>query len=104
MGKPILHTYPASVHVVRQSAAKLTGVEEHSIAESHHDVVLLQLSQSGGGGRGIEEIHCGHIWFGLDLCLKLSRRTCISVHDKHLELARSRGRCWSQCGKLRCRD
>ena len=57
-----------------------------SIAERHNDVVLLQLTQSGGGVRGIEEIDGGHIGFGLDFRLKLNWRTCISEHDKHLEL------------------
>src|SRR5438552_5860698 len=98
MGKPILHNYPATVHVVRQIVAKHVGVEERSIAERHNDVVLLQLTQSGGGVRGIEEVHGGDTGFGLDFRLKLSRRTCISEHDKHLELARSRGRrcCWCE--------
>src|SRR5262245_4538892 len=100
MGKPVLHNYPASVHVVRQIVAKHAGVEEHCIAERHNDVVLLQLTQSGGGVRSIEEIHGGDTGSGQDFRLKLSRRTCISVHDKHLELAPSRGCCWWQCGNL----
>ena len=73
MGKTILHNYPAAVHVVRQIAAKCAGVEEHSIAERHNDVVLLQLTQSGNTHAGVEYVNRDHIWFGLDFRLQLSR-------------------------------
>src|SRR5436190_10441136 len=97
MGKPILHNYSASVDVVRQIVAKSVGVEEHSIAERHNDLILLKLTQSGNTDTAVEQVNRDHISFGLDFRLQLSRRLRISVHDEHVELAGSWGRRCCRC-------
>jgi len=105
MAKAVLHDYPASIHVVREVVAKRIAVQERRITEWHHNVVLLELSQSWSPYRSIEEVAGGHTRFGQDFRLKLSGQTFrISINDEHLELTspwRCRTRKYSFCSEPR---
>src|SRR6516165_6217809 len=56
MAKPILHNYPASIHVICQVITKRHVIRKREVAIRHNDLVLLKLSQSGRADRSIEQV------------------------------------------------
>jgi hypothetical protein len=50
-----------AIHIGSQIIAQRRGIKKWAIAERHHDVVLLELSQGGSSLRRIEQIHRGNI-------------------------------------------
>jgi hypothetical protein len=91
VAKAVLHYDPTAIHVVGQVVAKCNRVEEWEIAVRHHDLVLLELSESGSAYLCIEEVDRDHIGFGLDLRLKLSWRSRIGIDDEHMKASRRAG-------------
>src|SRR5262249_56100053 len=78
--------------VVRQVVTKRDRIGKGEIAKGHHDVVRVEVRQSGRVELCIEEINGNHIGFSLDLRLQLGGQTRIGINDEHLELTLCRGR------------
>ena len=85
MAKPILYNHPASIYVVRQVIAQRSVIREREIAVWHHDLVCLQLGQSGRAHLGIEQIARNHTGLSQYLALQLGRHRRIGIHDQYVE-------------------
>jgi len=85
MAKPILYNHPASIYVVRQIVAQRCVIREREIAVWHHDLVCLELGQSGRANLGIEQIARNHTGLSQYLALQLGRHRCIRIHDQYVE-------------------
>jgi len=87
----MLDHHATAIHVVGQVVAKRSRILEPgggNIAEWHHNLVLLELSQGGRTAGCIEQVNYRNPWLGQYLALQLGRREGIAVDDEHVELTR----------------
>ena len=90
----ILNYDPTPIHVVSQVVTKRSRILELRKTERYHDVVLLELGQSGRTGVCVEQVNYRDPWLGLYLRLQLGRHAGgIGIGDQHPERnRRARGR------------
>ena len=90
----MLYHDPASIHVVGQVVTKRDRIGKREVAVRNNNLVLLQQRQIRRPYLPIEEVNRYHIWFSLDLRLKLTGQTVVRIDDEHVELASPRCCCW----------